>query len=475
VSGREPVLVSAELECPVVSGRDFRAPRPGVFDAVWDELAQGTWRRAPFGVTRERRIVPRICCIGTAQAITTDTGPTLEIVPSPSPSLAGVAGQVDSLAAEAAVVLERLGYALLGTGLHPAVRPVPDDYRAYRTPRPSYDYVLQERGWHHWSILNVAAVQEVVDVSLEEAPRAVRVLHRLAGLMNFLLRNDPDLLGDYGGRLSVRTRAWGDHVPATSRFAGDRGKVGLPMREVVGWRDYLSLLWEAAPMFLVGTKSGLAAWVPEHPSFLRFLEEAPEAGWPARTLSGESVRIVPELTHVEKTDWTYMGFARIRWKWREAEDAVPRLVEAWRRGCIEDFLAAHVEKLVVENRCNSAQPPGETLVSVALVAGLLANLDEAESLALGEPYDLWLEVLEASTTEPLDSGVDGRSIPELARRMLEVARGGLERRGEANPRGARAPPPRRLEEGRTPAEDLVRTYREGGLAALVRGRRIAAS
>lgn len=468
MSGRPPVLVGTELECPVVSREDFTAPRPGVFDTVWDALAQRTWRRETFGVVRERRMAPGTPCLATAQAITTDTGPTLEIATSPCPTLAGVADQVGSLAAEAGAALERLGYTPLGVGLHPGVRPVPDDYLAFRTPRPSYDYVVQQRGWHHWSIVNVAAVQEVVDVPLDEAPRAVRVLHRLAGPMNFLLRNDPDLFGDYGGRLSVRSRAWRDHVPETARFAGDRGKVGLPARELVGWREYLSLLWEAAPMFLVGTKSGGAAWVPEHPSFLRFLEEAPDSGWPARTLSGESVRIVPELAHVEKTDWTYMGFARIRWKWRRDEDAVPRLVEAWRRGSIEDFLHAHVEKVVVENRCNSAQPPGETLVSVALVAGLLANLEEAESLALGEPYDFWLEALEASTTEPLHARVRGRSMAELARRMLDVARGGLERRGEASAGEALAPLERRLAEVRSPAEEVLRAYREGGLPRVIR-------
>ena len=66
--------------------------------------------------------MPRAVCISTAQAITTDTGPTLEVVPSPSASLAGVAAQVGTLAAEARAVLGRLGYGMLGVGLHPAVR-----------------------------------------------------------------------------------------------------------------------------------------------------------------------------------------------------------------------------------------------------------------------------------------------------------------------------------------------------------------
>ena len=128
---------------------------------------------------------------------------------------------------------------------------------------------------------------------------------------------------------------------------------------------------------------------------------------------------------------TAVPFARLRWRFREAdEDALPLLLEAWRSGRIEDFLRARLVKVVIENRCNSAQPPGEALVSVALVAGLLANLDAAEALALGEPYAFWLAALHASATEPMGATLDGREVPELLSRMLEVARAGLERRGE---------------------------------------------
>ena len=124
---------------------------------------------------------------------------------------------------------------------------------------------------------------------------------------------------------------------------------------------------------------------------------------------------------------------------------------------------------MIENRSTSAQPPGETLVSVALVAGLLASLEEAEALVLAEPYDFWLAVLEASTTAAARTAASsGRPIPELARRMLDVARCGLERRGEEQPKEALEPLYRRLDEGRTPAEALLEAYRSGGVAAVVR-------
>jgi gamma-glutamylcysteine synthetase len=458
-----PPLLSTELEAPVVSLRDGRPAPPDVFRRAWETLAAGSWSRLEFGVSRDHPGAP--ASINPAQTIVTDTGPTIELVTSPQSSNAGVRGQLDALLDEARAALDELGYAMLGLGVHPGLRAVPEDYYRYRTPRPAYDYAIQERSWRHWSIVGIAAVQEVVDVSFEDAPRAVRVLHRLAGLMNFILRNDPDLLGDCGGLRSVRPKAWWDHVPRSGPFAADAGRVGVPARELQSWRDYLSLLWEESPMFLAGTKDHGAVWVPEHPTFIRFLEHAPPDGWPARSLFGEAVRVRPDPEHIAQTDWTYMGFARIRWQWRPGLDDVAAFLEAWRGDDIESFLASHLEKLVVENRCNSTQPPAHALVSLALVSGLLANLDDALDLVSREPYAFWLSVLDASTTQPVDTTLEGRSIPAYAREMVDVARRGLRASGEDDTLLVELD--RRIDEKTSPSEELLREYRSGGLPRLL--------
>jgi gamma-glutamylcysteine synthetase len=218
-------------------------------------------------------------------------------------------------------------------------------------------------------------------------------------------------------------------------------------------------------MFLAGTKDHGAVWVPEHPTFIRFLEDVPADGWPARTLSGGAVRVHPGPEHIEQTDWTYMGFARIRWKWRRDLEDVRTFLEAWRGDDIETFLASHLEKLVVENRCNSSQPPAHTLVSLALVSGLLANLDDALELVSRETYAFWRSVLDASTTEPLDTTVDGRSILAYAREMVDVARRGL--RARRDDETLLAELDRRIDEKTSPSQELLREYRSGGLPRLL--------
>ena len=463
-------LISTEVELPVVSIVDGSPPLPQVFGAVWADLARRGWTTGDFCITRDHPCEGQ--AISSHQMMSTDTGPVIELVVSPSTTLAGIAAQLTSLQSDARDALGRVGCAMLGCGVHPGLRPEPADYYRYRTPRPAYDYAIRERGWSHWTIVDKAAVQEVVDVSFEDAPRAVRLLHRLTGLMNFVLRNDPDLHGRGDGCLSIRPLAWRDHVPHSGRFAGDARRVVIPETEIGGWPDYLSLLWEKGPMFLVGTKNHGQAWVPEHPSFLEFLAQAPAGGWAGRLLDGSPTRVIPDSSHVAATDWSYMGFARIRWKWRPQPPSVAEIVEAWHRGAIEELMADSLEKVVVENRGTSTQPPGEDLVSLALVSGLLANLDEATELSRSSDYPFWVRLLDESTRLPLESVVLGRSVPELAKEMIGIARDGLVRRGEPSPDRWLAPLLQRIEDGASPSERRLEDVRRGGAEALIRSVRI---
>jgi gamma-glutamylcysteine synthetase len=467
----DPVaLISTELELPVVTIADGAPPLPKVFAGLWADLVERGWTAGDFSVTREQPSAGR--CISSNQAISTDTGPVIELVASPSRTLAGVAAQIAALQGEARSALDRVGCVMLGSGVHPGLRPVPADYYRYRTPRPAYDYAVVERGWRHWTIVDKAAVQELVDVSFADAPRAVRLLHRLTGLMNFVLRNDPGIHGRGDGRFSVRSLAWRGHVPHTGPFAGDARRVVIPEREIDGWQDYLSLLWESGPMFLAGTKNRGQAFVPERPTFLEFLKRAPSGGWDARLLDGSPTRLVPEHAHVVATDWSYMGFARIRWKWRPQPPAVAEIAEAWDRGTIDELMANSLEKVVIENRGTSTQPPGDELVSLALVAGLLANLDEATAFTQSSPYSFWVRLLDESTRLPLSSDVLGRSVPDLATEMIAIARAGLVRRGESDPDRWLAPLLQRIEEGASPSERRIGELRRGGTGELIRNLQI---
>jgi gamma-glutamylcysteine synthetase len=443
-----PALVGTEIELPVVT-REGHAPPPSLFQDVWSALAARGWTRSEFGVSRPHPSAAT--AISSARLMSTDTGPIFELATPPSPSLDELAAHVTSLRAEAAEVLDAHGCRLLASGVHPALPPTRDNYYRFRTPRPAYDYAIRERGWHHWSIVDKAAVQEIVDVPFADAPRAAAVLHRLAGLMNFVLRNDPGLHARNDRRLSVRPLAWRSHVAREGRFAGDAHRVLVPAREIEGWRDYLELLWTSSPMFLAGTKDHGQAWLTGHPTFLEFLRGHARA-WDARLLDGSPLRVVPEPAHVAVTDWSYMGFARIRWRWRPNPPSPAEIVAAWDEGQIEALLERSLEKVVVENRCNSTQPEGDEMVSVALVAGLLANLNETSAFAGTAPYAFWLRLLDESTRRPLRSTVLGRDVPSLVTQMIDIARRGLRMRGEADVDRWLDPLAQRVADGASPSE-----------------------
>ena len=75
-----------------------------------------------------------------------------------------------------------------------------------------------------------------------------------------------------------------------------------------------------------------------------------------------------------------------------------------------------------------------------------------------EPYPFWVEMLEASTTLPLSSSVEGRPVPALLRELIGIARRGLVLRGEAGVDAAFSALEVRLDEKRSPAERVVHEY-----------------
>jgi gamma-glutamylcysteine synthetase len=111
-------------------------------------------------------------------------------------------------------------------------------------------------------------------------------------------------------------------------------------------------------------------------------------------------------------------------------------------------------------------------VSLALVAGLLANLDEATELSQSSEYPFWVRLLDESTQLPLRSVVLGRNVADLAKEMIGIAREGLVRRGELSADTWLAPLLERIEDGASPSERRLQELRQGGTGELIRNLRL---
>lgn len=428
-------LLSVETELPAINIDDSDPVLPKVFQAFWDGLESDGWNHDGFGVSRV--LEGNSDCIKAGQMMTTDTGPTLELSPSPSPAVQQVESELKSIRSLAVKRLaDNHGVALLGSGVHPTLGVSNKEYLRYRTPRKPYDYAIEERGWEHRSVLNIAATQEIVDLHFDETIRVFRVMQRLSGPIMFLCRNDPDYHATAGHRLSIRPDAWKWHVPNVGRFASDRHMVWLPSTEVTNWHQYLKLLWDMNPMFMLGTKSDGLVYIPEHPTFLEFISHPhqPKDGWRARKIAdGETCSIKPSMEHVSQTDWTYMGLARLRWKWTdESASKLSELISMYNGSseeALEDFLRDNLAKVVIENRSVATPVPGQEMASLALVLGLITNLDAFENRVFERPYAFWLAMAHAAEYQPLDSKVAGVKVLGVVKDLLDLANEGLKSRG----------------------------------------------
>ncbi|MFP4055470.1 MAG: hypothetical protein ACLF0G_01220 [Candidatus Brocadiia bacterium] len=125
----------------------------------------------------------------------------------------------------------------------------------------------------------------------------------------------------------------------------------------------------------------------------------------------------------------------------------------------------------LENRVNDQQPPDDLMCVPALTLGLAAALPEARQVVEDYPWEELRAARAKACEQALDATAGGLEVHELARRMLEVAQGGLQRRRLGEERYL-APLWQRLEDRRCPADDAAEQFRAGGAEQLVRARRL---
>lgn len=427
--------ISFEVEYPVVNKTDARGLSQESFRNVWTRLGHDGWDTSTDSLNGLMTGVSKLIqddklkhCVNACQSISTDTGPLIEIVPHPEDDLFSLDGQFAQLRSLAVREIDKVGGQILGLGSHPNTGDSKSEYMQLRTPRSSYDYAIEQRGWPHEKLLTIASIQEVIDVCAADAFRVNRVLTRLCGLMMFIFRNSPDLYGD-SGLLSTRPSKWVQSVTSSNpKFIGDIKKVNIPEEEVTCWQDYFDLLWSRNPMFLLGTKQHGLCYIPDHPNFGEFLTKAPSNGWEGMSITGRNVMVSPSMDFVNFTDWTYFGFCRPRWKMQSDAD-MGGLTKAFIYRNMDEFFMENIQKIMIENRSNCSGFPGQELSSLAFVLGIVENLDDAEKFVFDHDYDFWKEVFRLSQFHPLSSAeVNNISIVALAEEILLISRQGVKSR-----------------------------------------------
>jgi glutamate--cysteine ligase len=320
-------------------------------------------------------------------SITLEPAAQLELSGAALPDVHAVSAEFDQHLAELGPISEEMKLVWLGAGFQPLARHAELPW----VPKQRYpimrEYLPTRGSAAHDMMLRTATVQVNLDYSNEaDAMRKLRVGLLLSPLLNALTANSPFVEGRRGGKKSLRGNVWLNMDPARS---------GL-VRRVLEQR---------------------------HARYHDYVEWALDAGMFLFKRNGKVVANTGQTFR----DFMNDGFASER-----------ATLGDWKLHLNTLFPEVRL-KNTLELRSCDALPHALTPAVSALAAGLFYDeraLIEAEDLVAS----LGLEAIERArpelVTHALGASIAGLPARALGEQLLEVARGGLERRARLDANGA---------------------------------------
>lgn len=315
-------------------------------------------------------------------SVTLEPGSQLELSGAPMPNMHAIAAELVSHLSELEKVSRELGIVWLGVGFHPFAKQSDLDW----VPKSRYAIMreyLPTRGKYGLDMMRrTSTVQANFDYSSEaDALRKLRVSLKLAPVTTAMFANSPFVEGKLTGELSRRARVWLDVDPDRT------GLLPQTWREGARFRDYIEWALDC-PMFM----------------FKRDGHAVDNRGQRFRDFLRDGFTQAGTRHQATMTDWeTHLNtlFPEVRLK---------RTIEI--RGA--DSL------------------PGPLFAALpALWTGILYDdvaLAEADALTA----DFTAQELDALRThvpaEGLRSPFRGKPLADLAQRVIDIAKRGLERR-----------------------------------------------
>ena len=275
-----------------------------------------------------------------------------------------------------------------------------------------------------------AASHVHVSVLMSQAIPAVNVLNAFAGAQ-IALTADSSV---WGGRVDpqykcVSEKLWDWWMP-------EPGRVGVPAKPFRNLSDYVRTIGSFRPVYV--KRAGRPVVLNRYETFAEYFHADRPTGIDHQ---GRDVPLVPESADIDLHHTCYWFDARL------------------------------TRHFTVENRTNDQQPPEDLLCVAALTAGLISELKGAMDVIGAYDWDDLRAARETACRFGLARGNGGADLVRLAGEMLDVAEGGLRKRGLGEEKFL-APLRRRLAERRCPADNAADLFRSGGINALVEARAI---
>ncbi len=425
--------IGAELKFPLTSTDGSAAP-PEAVDALWAFLADRGW-------------TPESDAVSGKTVGATTPGERNETVAScetgyckPEFSLAH-AGDIAGLEAAFASLRETLhdfsdkeGVRFLAYGIQPVTPPSQallmkkSRTSVWDKACPSNTVIPPEQG-DDFHMFTVNAASHVhVSVRMQEAMPAVNVLNGFAPAQLALTAHSNIWKGARSAEYKcVADKLWDWWPPAA-------GRCGVTPKPFASFEEYVQTVQGFRPIYV--KRDGLPVVLEDYESFADYFT-APEAR--GRDLEGRPVTLVPASEDIGLHNSCYWFNARVS------------------------------RYYTVENRTCDQQPPEAILSLAALTLGLVEHLDAAWSVLAEFDWADLRQARERALRTGLDPDGGAIDLGALARRMLDVARQGLERRKRGEERFLE-PLCARVDTGRVPADETADLFEQGGIPALVAAR-----
>lgn len=404
------------------------------------------YRKTLTGVRRERKD-------GRLDIINTDNGVgLLEFSPGPEKDLHKALREWQKLARVILSILKEKDFLMLGLGMHP----VNFDDRNRRTEK---DWYLILCRWlaNHYRFMSPAAHQCAVDVTHDEALRAVNTLNALSNLAVALCANSPIAGRKLRSLKEFRLTIWDSAAAKAGHPDGDFfGQA--PDRPFKDFDDYLHRMWQLkSAIFSEGYKKG-GKYIPGFPKFERFILSG--HSWKAKNVLGEPCELAPAYEYVN---------AQAKYGWHPAKlhytfttGSLGELLEAYKSHEVNDYFKKSTTRLYIEFRPCPTQPPGQEALVAALALGLIENLEKAEEFVSRYSWDDFQSMKKIAMKDALSGKWRGKSLVSLASEMVEIARAGLKKRKFGEEIYLK-PFEERIKTCRCPADDVIDWWKEGKL------------
>jgi glutamate--cysteine ligase len=344
-------------------------------------------------------------------SITLEPGAQLELSADPVTDVHQVAEQLASHQAELQRASASCPMAWLAVGFHPLARLDQLPWMPKRRYSIMKSY-LPGRGSGALDIMQrTATIQANFDYSSEQdALRKLRVLLRLAPLFNVLTANSPFVEGRVTGNKSARAEVWRRMDPSRSGL--------IP------------------PL-----------WAPQPLGYRHYVEWALDAGMFLFKRDGKVI---------ENTGQSFRSFLR------DGFDGHRATMADWKLHLQTLFPEVRLKSTLEVRPCDSV-PLDLAAATVALLTGITYDaraFDEAEALTEWLSYELLMAARPKLAERGISAAYGGRPARDMAERVLEVARGGLTRRGRLDPSGRDEaihlePLEKLVAKGQCPADRLV--------------------